>query len=66
MRDGWTVGPTSSESLRETPVEDLTEASNTTLSVVVVLSSFRTACMGSKRFPVVASSGLRQAQARRV
>ena len=40
------VGPTNNVSLRETPVEDLAEASNTALIFVVVLDSFLTACMG--------------------
>ena len=40
------VGPTRSVSFRDMPVEDLADASNTTLTLVVVLCSFRTACMG--------------------
>ena len=40
------VGPTSSWSLSETPVEDFVDASKTALTLVVVLDSLTTACMG--------------------
>ena len=46
LRDAWTVGPTSSISFRDTPDEDLADASNTARIFVVVLESFGTACMG--------------------
>ena len=44
--DGWMLGPTRSVTFSETPVVDLAEASNTTLSIVMVLCSFLTACIG--------------------
>ena len=40
------VGPTNNVSLSETPVEDFAEASNTALTLVVVLDSLRTTCNG--------------------
>ena len=40
------VGLTNNVLFRGTPVEDLAEASNTSLIFVVVLDSFLTACMG--------------------
>ena len=40
------VGPTRRMLFSETPLVDLVEASNTTLTLVVVLCSFRTACIG--------------------
>ena len=43
---GWMVGPTSNVSFNDIPVDDLADASNTALIFVVVLDSFRTACMG--------------------
>ena len=42
MREEWTVGPTSSKSLRETPVEERAEASKTARTLVVVLDSLKT------------------------
>ena len=42
----WTVGPTISMSLRETPDMVFMEASNTARIFVVVLDSLRTACIG--------------------
>ena len=50
MSEGWTVGPTSKESLRETPVEDFAEASNTTLSLVVCSLLCARRAWGDKRF----------------
>ena len=38
-RVGWTVGPTSNRTLRDTPVEDLADVSNTTWIFVVELDS---------------------------
>ena len=40
------LGPGRSWSFRDTPEDDLAEASNTTQSFVVVLASFNTPCMG--------------------
>ena len=45
-KGGCVVGPTRSVLLRETPVEDLADASKTALIFVVVLDAFYMACMG--------------------
>ena len=46
MSGEWIVGPTSRRSFSDTPVADLAEASKTIRSLVVVLCSLRTACIG--------------------
>ena len=45
IREESTVGPTNSRSLRQTPVDDFAQVSNTALILVVVLDSFMTACI---------------------
>jgi len=46
MSGEWIVGPTSRRLFSDTPVADLAEASKTIRSLVVVLCSLRTACIG--------------------
>ena len=40
------MGPIKNVSLSEIPFDDLADASKTTLTLVVVLCSLRTACLG--------------------
>ena len=47
---GWTVGPTRSVSLRDTPVENLAEALNTAQTFVVVLDAFRPHALATIRW----------------
>ena len=44
------VGPTSNISFNDIPVDDLADASNTALILVVVFDSFWTACIGDERY----------------
>ena len=50
MSGGWIVGPTSNISFIDIPVDDLADASNTALILVVVLDSFWTVCIGDERY----------------